>query len=107
MMNDTCNDNSSTQEFYKNKYAIVNDLRTVDDETIVGSGRRLVGTQSGVLLEVEKLETSFDLMCHVFVSYKKLNTKNNKHEHPISYDHRRDDKLWQNILPLKNVRRRI
>ena len=66
-MSDTCNDNLSTQEFYKDKYAIVIDLKTVDDETVVGSGRRLVGTQSGVLLEIEKLATIVDLMCHVFV----------------------------------------
>ena len=67
MINDTCNDNLSTQELYKNKYAIVIDLRTVDDEAIVGSGRRLVGAQSGVLQEIERLETVVDLMCHVFV----------------------------------------
>ena len=65
-MSDTCNDNLSTQEFYKGKYAIVIDLRTVDDETVVGNGRTLVGTQSGVLLQIEKLATTVDLMCHVF-----------------------------------------
>ena len=66
-MSDTCNDNLSTQEFYKDKYAIVIDLKTVDDETVVGSGRRLVGTQSGILLEIEKLATTVDLMCHILV----------------------------------------
>ena len=43
-MSDTCNDNLPTRDFYKDKYAIIIDLRTVDDETVVGSGRRLVGT---------------------------------------------------------------
>ena len=43
------------------------DLRTVDDENTVHSGRKLVGTQSGVLLEIEKSATSVDLTCHVFV----------------------------------------
>ena len=32
-MSDTCNDNLSTQEFYKDKYAIVIDLKTVDENS--------------------------------------------------------------------------
>ena len=65
--NDLCNDNLSKLEFLKDKYAIVIDLRTVDDENTVHSGRKLIGTQSGVLLEIEKLATTVDLLCHVFV----------------------------------------
>ena len=65
--NDMCNDKLSKLEFLKNKYAIVIDLRTVDDENTVHSGRKLVGIQSGVLLGIEKSATSVDLMCHVFV----------------------------------------
>jgi len=64
---DLCNDNLSKLEFLKNKYALVIDLRTVDDENTVHSGRKLIGTQSGVLLEIEKSATSVDLLCHVFV----------------------------------------
>ena len=64
---DASNDNLSKLEFLKNKYAIVIDLRTVDDENTVHSGRKLIGTQSGVLLEIEKSATSVDLLCHVFV----------------------------------------
>ena len=52
---DPCNDNNlSRLDFFKGKYAVVIDMRTVDQEAIVNSGRRLVGTQSGVLLEIEK-----------------------------------------------------
>ena len=65
--NDLCNDNLSKLEFLKDKYALVIDLRTVDDENTVHSGRKLIGTQSGVLLEIEKLATTVDLLCHVFV----------------------------------------
>ena len=43
------------------------DFSTVDDENVSGSGRRLIGTQAGVLLEIEKEVTSTDLSCHVFV----------------------------------------
>ena len=64
---DASNDNLSKLEFLKNKYAIVIDLRTVNDENTVHSGRKLIGTQSGVLLEIEKTATSVDLLCHVFV----------------------------------------
>ena len=63
---DASNDNLSEKEFLKSKYATVIDLRTVDDENTVHSGRRLIGTQSGVLLEIEKSATSVDLLCHVF-----------------------------------------
>ena len=64
---DASNDNLTKQEFLKNKYAIVVDLRTIDDENTVHSGRKLIGTQSEVLLEIEKSATSVDLLCHVFV----------------------------------------
>ena len=64
---DTNNDNLSKLEFLKNKYAIVVDLRTVDNKNTIHSGRKLVGVQSGILLEIEKSATSVDLLCHVFV----------------------------------------
>ena len=64
---DASNDNLTKLDFLKNKYAIVVDLRTVDDENTVHSGRKLIGTQSGILLEIEKSATSVDLSCHVFV----------------------------------------
>ena len=43
--------------FLKNKYALVIDFRCVDQEDVVNSGRRLVGSQAGVLLEVTKKVT--------------------------------------------------
>ena len=49
------------------KFACVTDFRTVDDETVSGSGRKLVGTQAGILMEIEKETKSTDLSCHVFV----------------------------------------
>ena len=57
----------SRRKFYPNKFACVIDFRTVDDENVSGSGRRLIGTQAGVLLEIEKKATTTDLSCHVFV----------------------------------------
>ena len=64
---DSNNDNLSKLDFLKDKYALFIDLRTVDQENTVNSGRRLVGTQSGVLLQIEKDAISADLVCHVFV----------------------------------------
>ena len=57
----------SRRKFYTDKFACVIDFRTVDDEKVSGSGRRLIGTQAGVLLEIEKEATAADLSCHVFV----------------------------------------
>ena len=57
----------SRRKFYTDKFACVIDFRTVDDENVSGSGRKLVGTQAGILMEIEKETTSTDLSCHVFV----------------------------------------
>ena len=57
----------SRRKFYTDKFACVVDFRTIDDENVSGSGRRLIGTQAGVLLEIEKEATSTDLSCYVFV----------------------------------------
>ena len=57
----------SRRKFYPDKFACVIDFRTVDDETVSGSGRKLVGTQAGILMEIEKETTTTDLSCHVFV----------------------------------------
>ena len=57
----------SRRKFYTDKLACVIDFRTVDDENVSGSGRKLIGTQAGILLEIEKETTATDLSCHVFV----------------------------------------
>ena len=57
----------SRRKYYTNKFARVIDFRTVDDDTVSGSGRKLIGTQAGILLEIEKEATTSDLSCHVFV----------------------------------------
>lgn len=57
----------SRRKFYVDKFACVIDMRTVNDEKVSGSGRKLIGTQAGVLLEIEKEATTANLSCHVFV----------------------------------------
>ena len=66
-LKDTSNDNLSEIDFLENKYALVIDFRTVDEENVVQSGRRLTGSQSGVMFEITKRATSVDLSCNVFV----------------------------------------
>ena len=57
----------SRRKFYTDKFACVIDFQTVDDENVSNSGRKLVGTQAGILMEIEKEATAADLSCHVFV----------------------------------------
>ena len=57
----------SRRKYYTDKFACVIDFRTVDDDTVSGSGRKLVGTQAGILMEIKKEATTSDLYCHVFV----------------------------------------
>lgn len=38
----------SRRTFYTDNFACVIDFRTVDDEKVSGSGRKLIGTQAGV-----------------------------------------------------------
>jgi hypothetical protein len=65
--NDTCNDNISVWKFYKNKIALVVDLRAVVDSTTVGSGKKLLGDNPGVLLEIGTDGMSEDIFCKIFV----------------------------------------
>ena len=64
---DKNNDNLKEVDFLKSKYCVVVDMRTVDEENVVHSGRYLKGVQSGILIKVKKLATSTNLFCHVFV----------------------------------------
>ena len=43
----------SRRKYYTNKFACIIDFRTVDDDTVSGSGRKLVGTQAGILLQIK------------------------------------------------------
>ena len=57
----------SRRKYYTDKFACVIDFRTVDDDTVSGSSRKLFGTQAGILLEIEKETTTADVSFHVFV----------------------------------------
>ena len=57
----------SVEKFYKDSFALCIDLRTFDDNFVYGNGKKLVNTQSGLLLEIEKTAISANVMCHIFV----------------------------------------
>ena len=57
----------SIQKFYKNHFALVVDLRTINDSFTSGGGKKLVNTQSGLLLEIKKKATTVNVMCKIFV----------------------------------------
>ena len=65
-LKDKNNDNLDEIDFLMNKYCLVVDIRTVNEENVVHSGRYLKGVQSGISVRVKKA-TSTDLFCHVFI----------------------------------------
>ncbi|CAB3999703.1 Hypothetical predicted protein [Paramuricea clavata] len=50
----------SVSRFFDNGFALVIDLRSTQDDT-TGGGRRIVNTQSGVLMEIKKRATTADV----------------------------------------------
>ena len=55
------------QDFFKDKFAMVVDLRTINDKFIHGNGKKLVNTQSGLLLEIKKTTITANVMCKIYV----------------------------------------
>ena len=66
-INTECEKYLGRRKYYTHKFTCVINFRTVDDDTVSGSGRKLVGTQADILLEIEKETTTTDVSCHVFV----------------------------------------
>ena len=57
----------TSQSFYKDHFALVVDLRSIEDNMKHATGKRIINTQSGVLLEITKLATAVDVTCRVYV----------------------------------------
>ena len=55
------------QSFYKDRFALVIDLRSIEDNMKHATGKRIVNTQSGVLLEITKLVTTVDVTCRIYL----------------------------------------
>ncbi|CAB4001811.1 Hypothetical predicted protein [Paramuricea clavata] len=56
----------SISRFFSNGFTLVIDLRSTQDDT-TGGGRKIVNTQSGVLMEIKKRATTADVQCNIFV----------------------------------------
>ena len=53
----------SIQSFYKDLFALVIDLRSIEDNMKHATGKKIVNTESGFFLEKSKLATTVDVMC--------------------------------------------
>ena len=60
--------NVNIGSFYTNKYAVWLDFRTIDDNSLHGSGRRLENTSEGIRLQITKEEGSVSkLSCYLYI----------------------------------------
>ena len=80
-----CEKTVPIREFFKDQFACVIDLRTYEDSYAVGIGKKLVNTQSGVLLEIKKLATTANVMCKIFVISDGMLNIRNKDLEKIQY----------------------
>ena len=56
----------TVEKFYKDKFALVVDLRSTEDSK-TGHGKRIVNSQSGVQLQITKTATTKDVVCNIFI----------------------------------------
>ena len=60
--------NVNIASYYTNKYAIWLDFRTIDDNRLHGSGRRLENTSEGIRLQItKKAESAGKLSCYLYI----------------------------------------
>ena len=55
------------EKFFKDKFALVIDLRSNADREKTGHGKLIINPQNGVLLEIKKRAHTGTLRCHIFV----------------------------------------
>ena len=60
--------NVNITSYYTDKYALWLDFRTIDDNTLHGSGRRLENTSEGIRLQItKKAESAGKLSCYLYL----------------------------------------
>ena len=77
--------NMTIEKFYKDSFALCIDLRTLGDNFVHRNGKKLVNTQSGLLLEITKTAVTANVMCNIFVKSDGLLTIVNKDLSSIQY----------------------
>ena len=58
--------NINIASYYTDKYALWLDFRTMDDNTLHGSGRRLENTSEGIRLQITKKAEAGKLSCYLY-----------------------------------------
>ena len=60
--------NVNIASYYTDKYALWLDFRTIDDNSLHGSGRRLENTSEGIRLQItKKVESAGKLSCYLYI----------------------------------------
>ena len=60
--------NVNIASYYTDKYALWLDFRTIDDNRLHGSGRRLENTSEGIRLQItKKAESAGKLSCYLYI----------------------------------------
>ena len=60
--------NVNIASYYTDKYALWLDFRTIDDNRLQGSGRRLENTSEGIRLQItKKVESASKLSCYLYI----------------------------------------
>ena len=80
-----CEKTVPVRDFYKDQFVCVIDLRTYEDSNVFGVGKKLVNTQSGVLLEIKKLATTANVVCKIFVVSDGMLNIRNKNLERVQY----------------------
>ena len=66
------------EKFYKDKFALVIDLRSNEELDKTGHRKKIVNTQNGILLEIKKTAHTGNIHCYIFVvSDRLVNFQNN------------------------------
>ena len=64
---DTKDQFMTLEKFFKDKFALLIDLRAHVDKSVMANGREIINTQNGILLEIKKTAHTGILKCSLFV----------------------------------------
>ena len=75
----------TVEKFYKDKFALVIDLRSHEEVNKTAHGKKIVSTQNGVVLEIKKKAHTGNINCNIFVVSDGLVNFINKDLQSIQY----------------------
>ena len=69
--------NLSLGEYFVNKYALWRDFRTIDENELQGTGRRIENASEDITLQIEKAESAGALNAYIYLTMDaQLNIQN-------------------------------